>query len=72
MDQGDFAIIKHERKTPSPAMGKLCEIKFFTPRELSNTPNEAEAFLLEKFNQHYCKVLRARARKRFKSVENSA
>ena len=63
MDQQDFAIIKHERKTPILAMCKLCETKFFTPRELSNMPNEAEAFLFERFNQHQCKTLTARARR---------
>jgi hypothetical protein len=56
MDEQDFIVIKHQRKTPSLAMCQRCEFKFFTPRELSNDPIEAEAFLWGRFKAHKCKV----------------
>ena len=56
MDEQGFVVIKRERKTPSLAMCQRCKIKFFTPRELSNDPIEAEAFLWGRFNARKCKT----------------
>jgi hypothetical protein len=56
MNEQGFVIIKREQKTPSLAMCQRCEIKFFTPRELSSDPIKAEAFLWNRFSDHKCKV----------------
>jgi len=56
MDELGFVILKRERKTPSLAMCQRCKIKFFTPRELSDYPTEAEEYLWNRFNTHECKV----------------
>ena len=56
MDELGFTILRHDRKTPSLAMCQRCKIKFFTPRELSDDPIKAEAFLWGRFNVHKCKV----------------
>ena len=56
MDERDFVIIKRERETPTLAMCRKCEIKFFTPRELTYSPTKAAEFLLERFRAHRCKV----------------
>jgi hypothetical protein len=56
MDESGFVILKRERKTPSLAMCQRCKIKFFTPRELSDRPTEAEEYLWSRFRAHDCKV----------------
>jgi hypothetical protein len=57
MNTADFIILKHQKKTPSLAMCKSCEIKFFTPRRFTNEPDEAEAFLWGRFVDHRCRIL---------------
>ncbi len=68
MDELGFAIIKWERETPSLAMCQHCEIKFFTPRELSNDPIRAKEFLWGRFSSHRCKVREIRVRLQRKAV----
>jgi hypothetical protein len=56
MAERRFAILKYNGKTPTLAMCERCHLKFFTPRELTNKPVEAEMYLREKFQWHECKV----------------
>jgi hypothetical protein len=41
--------------TPFLGMCERCQIKFFTPRELTRRPAEAERYLRQKFSSHVCK-----------------
>jgi hypothetical protein len=49
-----LVILKRSGKTPAMAMCDQCYLKFFTPEELTYTPQEAEVYLLEKFKWHKC------------------
>jgi hypothetical protein len=55
MAERRLVILKLVGKTPVLAMCERCQIKFFTPRELTNLPAEAEHNLWHKFNSHECK-----------------
>ena len=52
----NFAILKRLGKTPSLAMCRKCEIKFFTPQELMNDARGAEVYLWRRFMSHRCSV----------------
>lgn len=54
MDELRFVILKQVRKTPSMATCECCHVKFFTPLERIEEPEEAEAYLREKFASHAC------------------
>ena len=56
MDELGFVILKRERGIPSLAMCERCNLKFFTARELSDYPVEAEKYLWGRFNAHKCKL----------------
>ena len=49
-------ILQYIGKTPFFAKCEMCGLKFFTPKELTKKPVEAEANLRERFNSHECKV----------------
>jgi hypothetical protein len=49
-----LVILKRSGKTPAMAMCDRCHLKFFTPRELTHKPEEAEIYLREKFKWHEC------------------
>jgi hypothetical protein len=55
MAERRLVILKHSDKTPMMGMCEKCHIKFFTPRELTHLPLEAENNLWRKFNGHVCK-----------------
>jgi hypothetical protein len=57
MAERRLTMLQYIGKTPSFAMCEKCLLKFFTPRELTKKPLEAEANLREKFDLHECKVL---------------
>jgi hypothetical protein len=42
-------------KTPSFGMCDKCHLKFFTPKELTKKPAEADANLRQKFEMHECR-----------------
>ena len=50
-----LTILAYVHKTPSFAMCERCHLKFFTPKELTKKPVEAEANLRQKFEMHDCK-----------------
>jgi hypothetical protein len=49
MAERRLVILQHSGKTPVLAMCDSCRLKFFTPRELTHRPAEAEENLQEKF-----------------------
>jgi hypothetical protein len=55
MAERRLVILKHSGKTPTLAMCERCQLKFFTTRELTRRPAEAEENLREKFKSHECK-----------------
>jgi hypothetical protein len=48
-------ILNYKGKTPFLASGERCQLKFFTPRELSHKPVEAEQNLQNRFEIHDCR-----------------
>ena len=48
-------ILKYMGKTPFLASCERCHLKFFTPRELSRKPAEAEQNLKNRFEIHECR-----------------
>lgn len=57
MAERRLAILKYSGKTPWFAMCERCRLKFFTPKELTKHPVEAEANLRAKFEVHECKLV---------------
>jgi hypothetical protein len=55
MAERRLVILKHSGKTPTMGMCERCQLKFFTLRELTRRPAEAEQNLREKFKSHVCK-----------------
>ena len=55
MAERSLVIVKRLGNTPVLGMCDICHIKFFTPRELSYRPAQAEEHLQEQFNRHECK-----------------
>ena len=55
MAERRLIILKRLGKTPVLAMCERCRVKFFTPRELSFLPAEAEDNLWQRFSSHQCK-----------------
>jgi len=55
MAERRLVILKHLAKTPVLAMCERCHVKFFTPRELTHLPVEAEENLWQRFASHECK-----------------
>jgi hypothetical protein len=55
MAERRLVILKLVGKTPVLGMCERCQIKFFTPRELTYLPAEAEQNLWYKFSCHECK-----------------
>jgi len=56
MAERRLVILQHSGKTPVLAMCDSCRLKFFTPRELTHRPAEAEENFQEKFKSHKCKT----------------
>ena len=54
MAEQRLTILKHLGKTPVLGMCERCRVKFFTPRELTYLPAEAEGNLWQRFNSHQC------------------
>jgi hypothetical protein len=54
MAERRLVILKHSGKTPVLAKCEKCEIKFFTPRELTNLPVQADEHLWQRFYSHEC------------------
>ena len=54
MAERRLTILKCLGKTPILGMCERCCFKFFTPRELTYLPAEAEGNLWQKFNSHQC------------------
>ena len=50
-----LTILAYIDKTPSFAMCEKCHLKFFTPREQTKKPAEADANLRQKFEKHECR-----------------
>jgi len=50
-----LTILAYVHKTPSFAMCERCHLKFFTPKELTKKPIDAEANLRQKFEMRDCK-----------------
>jgi hypothetical protein len=55
MAERRLTILAYIDKTPSFAMCDKCHLKFFTPKELTKKPAEADANLRQKFEMHECK-----------------
>jgi hypothetical protein len=55
MAERRLVILKRLGETPVLGMCERCHLKFFTPRELTYRPAEAEHNLRHKFNSHECK-----------------
>jgi hypothetical protein len=55
MAERRLTILKRLGKTPVLGMCERCRVKFFTPRELTFLPAEAEDNLWQRFNSHQCK-----------------
>jgi hypothetical protein len=49
-------ILKYKGKTPFLSSCERCHLKFFTPRELSHKPTEAEQNLRNRFEMHQCRA----------------
>lgn len=56
MAERRLVLLQLSGKTPVLAMCESCRLKFFTPRELTHQPAEAEGTLQQKFNSHQCKA----------------
>jgi hypothetical protein len=54
MAERRLTILKRLGKTPVLGMCEKCRFKFFTPRELTYLPAEAEGNLWQRFNSHQC------------------
>lgn len=50
----DFEILKHKGRTPALAVCRKCDLKFFTPKELIDIPEEASVYLMTKYDMHHC------------------
>jgi hypothetical protein len=57
MAERRLVILKREGETPVMGMCERCQVKFFTPRELTHLPRDAENYLWHKFNRHECKYI---------------
>jgi hypothetical protein len=55
MAERRLTILAYIDKTPSFAMCDKCHLKFFTPKELTKKPAEADANLRPKFEIHECR-----------------
>jgi hypothetical protein len=55
MAERRLVILKRLGKTPVLGKCEKCDLKFFTPSELTYVPAEAEENLWRKFNSHECK-----------------
>jgi hypothetical protein len=55
MAERRLTILAYINKTPSFAMCDKCHLKFFTPKELTKKPAEADANLRQKFEIHECR-----------------
>ena len=55
MAERRLTILAYINKTPSFAMCDKCHLKFFTPKELTKKPAEADANLRQKFEKHECR-----------------
>jgi hypothetical protein len=54
MAERRLVIVKRLGKTPVLGMCDKCQARFFTPRELTYLPAEAEKNLSQRFNSHVC------------------
>jgi len=52
---GRLVIVKRLGKTPVLGMCDKCQARFFTPRDLTYLPTQAEENLWQSFNSHVCK-----------------
>ena len=50
-----LVVLKRLNKTSVLGMCARCQIKFFTPRELTYLPSEAEGYIWQRFTSHECK-----------------
>jgi hypothetical protein len=55
MAERRLTILAYIDKTSSFAACDKCHLKFFTPKELTKQPAEADANLRQKFEMHECK-----------------
>jgi hypothetical protein len=55
MTERHLVILKRLNKTPVLGMCERCSVKFFTPRELTYLPSEAEDYIWQRFHSHECK-----------------
>jgi len=51
-----FLILKYMGKTPYLATCERCNLKFFTPTELSRKPVDADQNLQNRFEIHKCRL----------------
>lgn len=56
MDDRDLVMLKSTRKVPTLAKCVRCEMKFFTPFDLTGSPIAAKDYLVKKFQDHGCKI----------------
>ena len=53
-DRRDYEVLKQRGRTPTLAVCRKCDVKFITPRELLDVPEEAGSYLANKFDSHRC------------------
>jgi hypothetical protein len=63
MAERRLTILKRSGNTPVLGMCERCRFKFFTPRELTYLPAEAECNLWQRFNSHQCNLGEGQARR---------